>query len=138
MSTAMRFRLRTLLIVLAILPIASCFLFAAENQADPTGTWTWNDANQNAGPTLTLKFDRGKLSGSVRLSGSFQWPLEGATYSDGVVTFNRRYVDKHGAKVVSVFTGTLTGDMIAGTIEYRHGTVAFLKSKWEAKRTTTP
>ena len=128
----MRFRLRTLLILLAIGP-ACCVLFATENQADPVGTWTWRDS------TLTLKPDRrGKLSGSLSLVGNFQWPIEGVVFNDGVLTFNRKYEHRLGGKVVLVFPGTLTGDTIFGTIEYRQPSGAVLTQKWEAKRSKTP
>ena len=115
----LRYKLRTLLIVLPLsLPFS---VLATDNEANPTGTWKWKLPNQSAENTLQLKLTGDQLSGSIlRRNNQLEVPIEDATYQAGALKFRATVPDEHDntgqRKIIVTFTGTLTGDTIAGTI----------------------
>jgi hypothetical protein len=130
----MRYRLRTLLIVLAIGPLFSAH--AAENEVDPTGTWKWRLPNQSAENTIKLKLSGDKLSGSVlRRNNQLEVPIEDATYKAGAVKFRATVIDEHDntTRIIVTFSGRLSGDTIMGTIEFKHPSKVISRD-WLARR----
>ena len=129
----MRYRLRTLLISFAI-GLLLTVSAAAQNETDPTGTWTWQFPNQSAQWTLKLALKTDKLTGSIKHSRNApEQPIEDATFRDGVVVFKRRYKTRDGEDAVATFSGTISNNTITGTAMFdRPGSVQPVK--WEATR----
>ena len=121
-------------VALAVLIVAG--RAAAEDKFDPTGTWKWRLPNQSAENRLRLKREGDKLTGSLLKQNDDEKALiEEATYKDRVLTFKVTFISEQGdgLKIPSTFTGTVRGDTIKGTIEYKHpgGTIS---KDWYAKR----
>lgn len=103
----------------AVLTLAS--VAAAEDKADPVGTWKWKFFNQSAVHTLKLKLDADKLTGSIQnYQNSREASIEDAAYKDGMVSFKHTYKGRDGQQIVASYTGTVEGDTINGTIEIQH------------------
>jgi hypothetical protein len=115
---------------------------AQDNKVDPTGTYIWSVPTRNYGPdrtnTLVLKLDGDKLTGDLNATtpgGQItttkicNGKISGANVSFCVVrSFN-------GNMVTNKYAGTLTDNVINGTMEYeRNGEVQ--TRDWEAKLTT--
>jgi hypothetical protein len=117
---------------------------AQDTKVDPTGTYIWNVPTRNYGPdrtnTLVLKLDGDKLTGNLNAStpgGQItttkicNGKISGANISFCVVrSFN-------GNTVTNKYAGTLTDNVINGTMEYERNGEAQSRD-WEAKLTTTP
>jgi hypothetical protein len=107
---------------------------AAADQADPTGAWTWKYANQSAVHTLKLKLEGDKLTGSIQdYQNGPESPIEDAAFKDGIVTFKHMYKNREGLKSVASYTGTITGDTIKGTTEFKHPDQTLVRD-WQATR----
>jgi hypothetical protein len=136
MDFQMRYRLRTLLIAIADLAMALACTHPtlAENEADPSGTFTWRFANQSAVQTLKLKLDGGKLTGTIKNSQSApESPIEDAAFKNGAVSFKHTYKARDGKTTVANYTGTITPNGIKGTIEIKHPDRT-ISREWDANR----
>jgi len=108
----------------------------AENGADPTGTWKWRLSNQSADNTLKLRLEGNKLTGSMlRRTKQEEVPIEEATCKVGMVSFKVNVTSERGdgLKIVIKFTGTVSGDRIKGTIEFKHPDRTISRD-WDARR----
>ena len=113
---------------------------ADEKKADPTGTWTWTRQGQDGQSresSIKLKLDGGKLTGTVegrrRQGGeATETPIEEATLKGDEISFKvtRTFNDN---KVVTKYTGKISGDTIKGKIESERNGEAQSRD-WEAKR----
>src|SRR5687767_2256460 len=110
---------RTLLEIVAVVSLANAA--AAEDAPNPTGTWKWRLFNQSAQQTLKLRLEGDKLTGSMLRRNNQEAPVEKATYKDGVVSFRVTIISEFdGRKIVSTYTGKVSGDTISGKIEFEH------------------
>lgn len=108
----------------------------AEDKADPTGTWKWKFPNQSAEKTVILRLEGSKLTGSLlKRSGREKAPIEEASYKAGMLSFKVNVVSEQGDGLIipTKFTGTVSGDTIKGTIEFKHPGRTISKD-WDAKR----
>ena len=112
-------RLIAISVVLAVIGMAHAVM--AEVKTDPTGAWQWKLLNESAVHTLKLKLEGDKLTGSIQsYKNDRESPIEGAAYKDGIVTFKHTYKRRDGQQIVASYSGTVAGDRIKGTIEFRH------------------
>lgn len=135
----MQYRLRSLLIPCILFPVTVASFAAhsaANNDADPTGVWTWKFSNQSAIHTLKLKLDGQKLTGTIKNSQSSpESPIEDATFENGSVRFKQTYKTRGGPQAVASYVGTLRENRLKGTIEYKHPDRT-LSREWDANRVT--
>ena len=108
---------------------------AAQDKADPTGTWKWETTfkDQKREQTLKLKLEGDKLTGTMpgRKDGQ-ETKIEDGKFKDGEVSFTVTR-ERGDQKFVTKYKGKLTGDTIKGTIESSFGDKD-QKRDWEAKR----
>jgi hypothetical protein len=107
----------------------------AEDKADPTGTWKWTfmgQGGQSREATLKLKLEGDKLTGGMVGRNDRETPIEDATFKDGTVSFKITR-ERNGEKIVSKYTGKLSGDTLKGKIETDRGGQTRSRD-WEAKR----
>ena len=125
-------RTRTATVALAALIVAT----VVAEQPDLAGTWKWRLSNQSADNTLKLKMDGDKLTGLV-IRQQEQMPIEEATYKDGMLSFRATVVSERGDdhKIGVKLSGKLSGDMIKGTVEFKHPEQT-ISREWIAKRVT--
>ena len=111
--------------------------------AKPDGTWTWSMQGRQGGTarvtTLKLKVDGDKLTGTVSSPGR-----QGGASNDTAITDGKIKGDEisfsvtrefNNNKMVSKYTGKISGDTIKGKIETeRNGQTN--SRDWEAKRST--
>lgn len=125
------------LILAAALAITASWLSgaaAADESADPTGTWKWSVMfnNQTRELTLKLKLEDGKLSGAMVGPNNRETAIEDATFKDGEVAFAVTR-ERNGQKRTIKFKGKVSGDAIKGKTEFeRNGETQ--SRDWEAKR----
>ena len=108
----------------------------AEDKADPTGTWKWKLPNQSAENTLELSLEGDELSGSLlRRNNKEKVPIEEAVYKADMVSFKVNVTSEQGdgLKILIKFMGTVSGDTIKGTIEFKHKDRTISRD-WDAKR----
>jgi hypothetical protein len=117
---------------------------------NPTGTWKVTFPNQTNGPTLKLKLEGNKLTGTMsRQAGSKleQLALEDGKLKGDEVSFATRHFATVYIKNVlqptdtnqvtlSTYRGKISGDIIKGKVEKdTRGTFANVRTQdWEAKR----
>lgn len=129
----------TLLGVCAVLALGATAQ-AQDKKADPAGTWAWTMAGRNGGPerkmTLTLKVEGEKLTGKLSSPGrdgqATETAIADGKVKGGDVSFSvtREF---NGNKMVSKYSGKITGDALKGKIETdRNGETQ--SRDWEAKR----
>ena len=125
---------RTMAVGVALTVLILASLAAAEDKADPTGTWKWKFPNQNAEQRLRLKLEGDKLTGAL-LRRTGEVPIEEAIYKDGFLSFKVTVISEQGdgLKIPCKYTGTVSGDTIKGTIEVKHPGQTISKD-WDAKR----
>ena len=130
-------RLMVVPVLLAVTLAGLAGLATAEDPINPTGTWKWRLFNQSAENTLKLKLDGDKLTGALlRKNNSLEVPIEDATYKAGMVTFKVNVTSERGDPVVKIvikFAGTVSGDAIEGTIEFKHPDQTISRD-WHARR----
>jgi hypothetical protein len=114
---------------------------AQEKKVDPTGKWTWTSPGRDGGPgrtnTLMLKLEGAKLTGKMVSPARGDQPareteITEAKLNGGDIAFTvvREF---NGNKMVSKYTGKLSGETIKGKIEFeRNGETQ--SRDWEAKR----
>ena len=119
---------------------------------NPTGTWKVTFPNQTNGPTLKLKLQGDKLTGTMsRQAGG---KIEQLTLEDGKLNGDEiSFLTRHFATVyiknvlqptdtnqvtLSSYRGKISGDIIKGKVEKdTRGTFANVRTQdWEAKRLT--
>ena len=119
---------------------------------NPTGTWKVTFPNQTNGPTLKLKLQGDKLTGTMsRQAGG---KIEQLTLEDGKLNGDDiSFLPRHFATVyiknvlqptdtnqvtLSSYRGKISGDIIKGKVEKdTRGTFANVRTQdWEAKRLT--
>lgn len=109
---------------------------AADDKADPTGTWTWTTKFGKQEREMTLKLKRAgeKLTGTIT-GGKGETKIEDGTFKNGEVKFTvtREVMDQ---KFTTKYDGKLTGDTIKGTVKGSFGGKDF-EREWEAKRAKT-
>lgn len=134
----------------SLLKIAACAVLALgassltqaadAKKVDPTGTWTWTRQGQDGQSresSMKLKLEGDKLTGTVagrrRQGGeATDSPIEEATLKGDEISFKvtRTFNDN---KVVTKYTGKISGDTIKGKISMdRNGEEQ--SRDWEAKR----
>ncbi len=122
----MNFRISAVAILLAGLIASTSFA------VDPAGTWRWEHQDPASGQTikdvLTLSSANGNISGSYEMAGVAydvnNGKLDGNTLS---WEFN---LDAEGQVINISFSGTISGDAIAGTVNIGD----FGEFPWEAAR----
>jgi hypothetical protein len=109
-------------------------LAAADDKADPTGTWKFKVkyGNKEVEQTLKLKSADGKLTGTISGGGKKgkDTDIENGTFKKGEVSFTVTR-ERKGEKTTMTYTGKLTGDAIKGSIAVEGKDD---KIDWEAKR----
>ena len=109
--------------------------------ASPVGTWNWTAPGRNGGPdrkmSLQLKVDGEKVTGTLTSPGRDGTPIKteigDGKLKDGEVSFTvtREF---NGNKMVSKYSGKITGDAIKGKTETDRGDGNAQPRDWEAKR----
>lgn len=120
---------------MAVLMLAWSSSAAAEDEANPTGTWRWKLSNQSAHNTLKLKLDGDKLTGVVLRRIQGEVPIHDATYQNGKVSFKANLISERGddRKILAKFVGKVSGDTIKGTVEFKHPDRIIIR-EWNANR----
>lgn len=134
----------------SLITAAACVLLAftastaRAQSSDPTGTWTWSQPARNGGnprvSTLKLKLEGDKLTGTLSMPGRGGGPAAATKIEDGKVkgdqvsfTVTREF---NNNKIVSKYTGKLSGDTIKGKVETERNGESGPSRDWEAKRST--
>jgi hypothetical protein len=108
---------------------------AADDKADPTGTWKWKTSFGKGGKdfeqVLKLENKGGKLTGTISF-GKTETKIEDGTFKDGEVKFAITR-ERNDQKFTTKYSGKVTGDTIKGQIEGSFNGKDF-KRDWEAKR----
>ncbi len=106
----------------------------AQDKPNPTGTWKWSMdvGGQAREATLKLKLDGDKLTGAVLGRNNQETAIEEAKYKDGEFSFKATF-ERGGQKIVTKYTGKVSGDTIKGKIEFDRGGQTQSRD-WEAKR----
>ncbi len=106
----------------------------AADKPDPTGTWKWSVTfnNQTFEPTLKLKLDGDKLSGTMSNRDNQETAIDDAKFKDGEVSFSVTR-ERNGTKRTTKYKGKLDGDTIKGKSE-RERNGQNMETDWEAKR----
>jgi hypothetical protein len=114
---------------------------AQEKKVDPTGKWTWTSPGRDGGPgrtnTLMLKLEGEKLTGKMVSPARGGQPARETEITEAKLkgeeisfTVTREF---GGNKMVSKYTGKISGETIKGKIEFeRNGETQ--SRDWEAKR----
>jgi hypothetical protein len=106
-----------------------------KDKPNPTGTWKWTTetgGGQKRDQPLKLKLEGDKLTGALVGRDNTETKIEEAKYKEGELSFTVTR-ERGGQKIVSKYSGKLSGDTIKGTIESdRDGKAQ--KRDWEAKR----
>jgi hypothetical protein len=107
---------------------------AEDKKADPTGTWKWSVTrnNQTFEPTLKLKFEGEKLTGTISGQDNQETTIDDAKFKDGEVSFAVTR-ERNGQKRTTKYKGKLDGDTIKGKSE-RERNGQNMETDWEAKR----
>ncbi len=106
----------------------------ADDQADPTGEWSWTlDRNgQEFEMVLELKLDGEKLTGALNLPNGFSIDISDGEFKDGKLAFNTEF-ERNGTTRVTKWSGKVDGDTIKGKTE-RERDGETRSRDWEAKR----
>jgi hypothetical protein len=125
---------RTMVVGVALALLILTGLAVAEDKAHPTGIWKWKFPNQSAENRLRFRLEGDKLTGAL-LRRTGEVPIEEATYKDGFLSFKITVISEQGdgLKIPCKYTGTVSGDTIKGTIEFKHPGQTISKD-WDAKR----
>jgi hypothetical protein len=127
-------RLAAVAVVLAVSGLA----VAADDKANPTGTWKWTVMGGGGGQarevTLKLKMEGDKLTGAMVGRNNMETAIEEATFKGGEISFKVTR-ERQGQKFTTKYSGKLTGDTIKGKMEMpgREGGQGRTVD-WEAKR----
>lgn len=108
--------------------------------ADPTGTWKFSAESPQGRETdaqLTLKLTEGKLSGEI-VNRAGKAAISDATLTGDQISFSvtrefGRFLRKK--KIVTRYSGKLTGDKIEGTIQLTGRDDKTTSLPWTAQRT---
>jgi hypothetical protein len=123
------------IVAMAVIPSVGLAGFVrADDKADPTGTWKWSvDRNgQKRETTLKLKLEGDQLTGAMVGRSNREIKIEDATFKDGTVSFSVTR-ERSGQKVITKFSGKLSGDTIKGKTEFERDGKAE-SHDWEATR----
>ncbi|HEY3969409.1 MAG TPA: hypothetical protein VGM05_32955 [Planctomycetaceae bacterium] len=106
----------------------------AADKPDPTGTWKWSVTfnNQTFEPTLKLKLEGDKLSGTMSNRDNQETAIDDAKFKDGEVSFSVTR-ERNGTKRTTKYKGKLDGDTIKGKSESERDGQTNSRD-WEAKR----
>jgi hypothetical protein len=122
------------LVAVALVLVFAGLATAAKAADDPTGTWKWSVTfgDQTREVTLKLKLEGDKLTGAMVGRNNQETAIEEASFKEGEVSFKVTR-DRQGQKIVTKYSGKLSGDTIKGKTETdRNGQVR--SRDWEAKR----
>jgi hypothetical protein len=121
-------------LMVAAVVVALTALAGPAQAQDPTGTWKWmTGGNQPREVTLKLKLEGDKLTGSMPGRMGQEVPIEEASYKDGEISFKVTRM-RQDQKIVTKYTGKLTGDTIKGKTEGPGRDGQPQTRDWEAKR----
>lgn len=127
---------RTCCVALAFILAVAGFsrVSRAEDKPDPTGTWKWSVTanNQTFEPTLKLKLEGDKLSGTMSGRNNQETAIDDAKFKDGEVSFSVTR-ERNGQKRTTKYKGKLDGDTIKGKSESERDGQTNSRD-WEAKR----
>jgi hypothetical protein len=117
-------------VVVALLALA----FPVQAADDPTGTWKWSVefGGQQREQTLKLKLEGDKLTGAMLGRNDMETKIEEATFKNGELSFKITR-ERGGNKIVTKYSGKLSGDTIKGKTETDRGGQTQSRD-WEAKR----
>ena len=113
-----------------------CAIFAmgtTARAADPNGTWAWTFERQGneIEIKLDLKADGEKLTGKI-YANERETEISDGTFKNDEVSF-KTVRERNGNKFTMTYKGKVTGDKIAGTVEFQ--TPDQTRSRpWEATR----
>lgn len=121
-----------ILFILVVAGFAS--ISRAADKPDPTGTWKWSVTrnNQTFEPTLKLKLEGEKLTGTISGQNNQETVIDDAKFKDGEVSFAVTR-ERNGQKFTTKYKGKLDGDTIKGKSE-RERNGQTMETDWEAKR----
>ena len=108
---------------------------AADDKADPTGTWKWSFQRQDGEKienTLKLKMKDGKLTGHIIGRNNQEIEIKEGKFKNGEISF--QITREFGGQEVTIkYKGKLEKDTIKGKTEFeRDGEKR--ERDWEAKR----
>jgi len=126
------------LILTAICAVSTLLATQAADEAkpDPTGTWTWSIQTQNGETretTLKLKREGDKITGTMTGRNGTETEIQEGKIDKDQVSFQITR-EREGNKMVSKYTGKLSGDKITGKSESPNRDGEVRSRDWEAKR----
>lgn len=135
MLTSCNSLFKSAIVSLIVIGVAATAV-AQEKKVDPTGTWAWSLAvNGNTiNQKLMLKMDGDKLTGTTTGRGGNELPIEASKFKGDELSFQVTR-ERNGEKVVTKYSGKISGDTITGKIESNFGGQPQARD-WEAKRET--
>lgn len=88
---------------------------ARAQDANPTGTWKWTVTfnDQSFEQTLNLKFEGGKLTGTMVGRNGTETPITDGKFENGQITF-KIVRERNGNQMTTNYSGKLVGDTIEG------------------------
>ena len=121
--------------VLSLALIGISVSAAADDKADPTGTWKWSFQRQNGDKienTLKLKMKDGKVTGHLIGRDNQEIEIKEGKFKNGEVSF--QIIREFGGQEVTIkYKGKLEKNTIKGKTEFeRDGEKR--ERDWEAKR----
>jgi hypothetical protein len=122
-------------VLVGMLAAVISFLSLGQGAEDPTGTWKFTAmiGKKTLDATLNLKLEGDKLTGTIRGGqGNREAAISDGTFKDDKVSFSVTREQK-GEKLTQKYTGTVSGDMIKGTIDSERSGKS-RSTIWEAKR----
>ncbi len=108
---------------------------AADEKADPNGTWHWTITAQNGQSfesKVKLKKEGDKLTGTYIGRDNQETPIENGKCKDGEVSFQVTR-ERNGQKFLAKYSGKVSGDEIKGKISAEFGGQE-RSFDWNAKR----
>jgi len=122
---------RRLMTVAAVLALAAVATAAADDEpVDVSGLWefSWQSRRGARIRTLELEQDGTELTGIYYGEGGAEHPLTGSIEDDRI-TFTVSYASDTGRTRETTYRGTVAGDTMAGTTQWRDRIV-----EWQARR----
>jgi hypothetical protein len=105
---------RRAVVVAAVLAVAGSFAWAAAEDVNGTGKWSFERNGQKVETTLKLKLEGDKLTGTISGRQGAETAIEEASFKDNEVKFSVTR-ERNGQKTTTKYSGKLSGDTITGT-----------------------